>query len=83
MTKFHSPTNQTSMANPLFVKQFGRGPVTGLAEQLWASFKPTDLQHMKNLLKMTTREKWNEQAAYNLAKFFPDVARLIVARAKV
>lgn len=70
------------MANPIFVKTFGRGPVTGLAEQLWASFKPTDLQHMKNLLKMTTREKWNEQAAYNLAKFFPDVARIIIARSK-
>lgn len=70
------------MASSVFVQNHGRGPVTGLAEQLWASFKPTDLQHMKNMLKMTTREKWNEEAAYSFAKLFPDVARLIVARSK-
>ena len=64
-----------------FAEMFGRGAATGLAGTLAKFYKPTDLQHLKNLLKMTTREKFDEKAIYAIAKYHPDVAKLIIARA--
>lgn len=61
---------------------FGRVTVTGLAEQVFKAFSTSDLAHVKSLLGVKGRGGFTEDMAYKLAKHYPEVAKLIVARAK-
>lgn len=67
-----------------WVNMFGRGRITGLAATLADHMRPTDMQHMKNMLKDIGKfppgTKWDEQSVYNVARYLPDVAKLIISR---
>lgn len=64
----------------IFTDKFGRGKVTGLAEQVHKSVKPTDVKHVRNILGMTGRGGMTHEMSYKLAKSQPAVAKLIVSR---